>query len=88
MRISTLTLMLVIVALGACSRDKANRCSDYTVYLEAGTIGQLRIPDDLSVPDELEALRIPAVPEDPSEDDQATECLEHSPAFETVRAAE
>lgn len=76
------SLALAALQLAACSRDKTVRCSNATAYREAGSIAQLRIPDDLSVPDETESLRIPAplpAPE-PGEDD-ADVCLDASPAF-------
>lgn len=74
--------VLTIVALGACSRETELRCSRDTLYLGADSTGTLRIPDDLSVPDESESLRIPgAPPVAPDSAGAATSCLEESPAF-------
>jgi len=73
-------LVLLSGALGACSREKKLICGRDTVYREADTIGALQIPDDLSIPDSSETLRIPeavlAVDDNPGDG-----CLEHSPAF-------
>ena len=58
------------------------RCSGQTLYLDAETIAQLRIPDDLTVPDETEAMRVPSAQGDIAPVDIPTECLEYSPAFQ------
>jgi uncharacterized lipoprotein len=76
--------VLPIVALGACSGETELRCSRDTLYLGANSTGTLRIPDDLSVPDETESLRIPgAPPVATASAGTATSCLEESPAFST-----
>jgi uncharacterized lipoprotein len=71
-----------ILMLGACSNESELRCSRDTLYRDAGSTGTLRIPDDLSVPDESESLSIPATaPEAPDNGETAGACLEESPAF-------
>lgn len=79
-------LSLTAVALGACSREKSLKCASGADYVEAETAGRLRIPDDLSVPDETDSLRIPSPappPEDAVDEDasRGQTCLEESPAF-------
>jgi len=75
-------LLLAVLALGACSRNQPLGCGGHLAYLEAETADQLRVPDDLTVPDESESLRIPAVnPPEPAESAQVPTCLEESPAF-------
>ena len=74
-------LAIASIAGTACSRDKEVRCSGQTLYLGAETIGQLRIPDDLTVPDETEAMRVPSTQGDALPMELPTECLEYSPAF-------
>lgn len=82
MRAGLLAIMLAVATLSACSRETVVRCSRDTAYLEARNAGQLRIPDDLSIPDEVEALRIPGSAGGPDEPEEpATECLDQSPAF-------
>ena len=73
---------LATLGLAACSSETELRCSNQTLYREAVSTGTLRIPDDLSVPDESESLSIPGVPPAVPEDAQAAAaCLEESPAF-------
>ena len=78
-------LMIVAVAVavvtGACSRDDAVRCSAGTRYLSAESAGLLRVPEGLTVPEQSEALSIPAQtsPRDVVED--SATCLEWSPAY-------
>lgn len=81
-RASVLLLALAAAALSACSRERELRCSTDSAYLSARSVEQLRIPEDLSVPDETDALRIPvpAAPGAPDED-EPDRCLEASPAF-------
>ena len=79
--LSRLCLSLVVIALTAgCSRGETVKCAGGTAYQSAGSAGQLRIPDDLSVPDETEALRIPDQVAARDRED-GVECLEYSPAF-------
>lgn len=55
-------------------------CVPDDVYRDAVSASPLRVPDDLSVPDESEALRLPpggAVQQQRSPDS----CLEHPPDF-------
>jgi uncharacterized lipoprotein len=74
-------LVAIVVAAGACSREKEVKCSAGTRYLAAQSAGLLRVPDDLSVPEQSEALNIPA-PTPPRETDaNSAACLEFSPAY-------
>jgi uncharacterized lipoprotein len=75
-------LLLAAVVLSACSRNKPLGCGGHLAYLQAETADQLRVPDDLTVPDESDSLRIPPVgPGEPAATDQVPACLEESPAF-------
>ena len=80
-------LKLVIVAVPAaagtvgCSGKKELRCNPDTAYQAASSSGQLRIPDDLNVPDETESLRIPDVLPRVDDGAEPSGCLEESPAF-------
>jgi uncharacterized lipoprotein len=66
--------------LEGCSHEPTQACIRDTLYLDAGTIGGLTIPDDLSVPDSSESLRIPEVVI-AADNNSTGGCLEHSPAF-------
>ena len=69
-----------ILVLGACSGEAELRCGRDTLYRQASSTGTLRIPDDLSVPDESDSLAIPgAAPVD--DEEAAGSCLEESPAL-------
>lgn len=76
-----LLIITAAVLAGACSRDEAVRCSAGTRYLSAESAGLLRVPEGLTVPEQAEALNIPAQtpPREAVEDSAA--CLEYSPAF-------
>jgi uncharacterized lipoprotein len=78
-----LVIVAVAVAVlgGACSRSKEVSCSAGTAYLSAESAGLLRVPEGLTVPEQSEALNVPAPtpPREVSEDSRA--CLEYSPAY-------
>lgn len=52
---------LAVLAAG-CSRDESLGCAEDLRYLESRSVPPLRVPDDLTVPDETEALRVPDAP--------------------------
>jgi len=79
-----LCLTLAVAAfLAGCSRGETVKCGGGTAYQSAVSESQLRIPDDLSVPVETDALRIPAESQ-PRDQEDSTACLEYSPAFAQV----
>ena len=71
--------VVLAIVLGACSRGETVECPGDTNYLAAASAESLRVPDDLSVPDEADALRIPGPMPGPEPDD--ARCLQYSPAF-------
>lgn len=75
-----LSSFALVMLLGACSRGETVNCPGGTGYLSAESAEGLRVPDDLSVPDETDALRIPGQMPAPEREDGA-ECLQYSPAF-------
>lgn len=80
-------LAAALVAMAGCSREKMLVCSRSTNYLSAGSAGPIRVPDDLSVPDETEGLRIPEpLSGESAAVDNTDGCLEQSPAFTTPRS--
>jgi uncharacterized lipoprotein len=80
-----ISLAPVLLALAGCSREKSVICSRNDAYLAAVEDGPLRVPDGLSVPDEVEALRIPgsasAASQASAQAATDSSCLELSPAF-------
>ena len=78
-------LLLGVLAtswFGSCSGGIGLRCEDPARYTDSGEIPPVRIPDDLSPPDESQSLRIPAPVEGDVE--QLTSrgpCLESPPDF-------
>ena len=72
--------LLVLGLIQACSREESLICERNTDYQEAQSAGRLRIPDDLSVPDESDALVVPE-PFPPRSEDARQGCLEYSPAY-------
>ena len=77
-----LTGILTIWCLGGCSGGMGLRCEDPTRYTGSGESPPVRIPDDLSPPDESQALRIPAPLEGDVEQVRSSgPCLESPPDF-------
>ncbi len=78
-----LLLLVPVLGIAACSGDRAVRCEDNTSYRSAYSIAPLRIPDDLSVPDESDAIRVPPPPasRNRSAEPEPGRCLEHPPDF-------
>jgi uncharacterized lipoprotein len=80
-RVGLAALLASLAASGCAGKDELI-CKPATDYLEADSIGQLRIPNDLTVPDESESLRIPAVPPTAASAEAGSDpCLEASPAY-------
>ena len=74
--------LLVTWWLGGCSGGIGLRCEDPARYTDSGEIPPVRIPDDLSPPDESQSLRIPAPVEgDVEQLASRGPCLESPPDF-------
>lgn len=76
-----LLLLLPVVALAACSGERELRCESTERYQGARSVQPIRVPDDLSVPDESGALRIPPPPADSASAAVREQCLEYPPEF-------
>jgi uncharacterized lipoprotein len=83
MDIGRVTLVVTISVLAAaCSRERGLRCEPDERYAASATAPPLQIPEDLTVPDETDALRIPDRRPDPeSETSPEQPCLESPPDF-------
>ena len=80
-RLARLLGPLVLLAVGACSGG-GPRCEDVMRYATSSTAAPIRVPGDLSVPDESDALQIPnAPPLDVPDPESEGECLERPPEF-------
>jgi uncharacterized lipoprotein len=75
--------LLVIATVAACGGGGgAMRCENSSIYATSVSAAPVRVPDDLSVPDESQALQIPpgeALP--PKAKDEPPDCLERPPDF-------
>src|SRR5262245_35332617 len=76
----TLCVIVGLTAIAGCSRQKSGPCEPDVRYSTAGSAQPVQIPDDLSPPDESDAIRLPT--------DVATvasitagSCLEKAPPF-------
>lgn len=78
--IRKLLVLAPLLALVGCSGDRELRCESTERYQSARSVQPVRVPDDLSVPDESGALRIPPPPDDVSAAPRET-CLEFPPEF-------
>lgn len=84
-----MTILRTLLALGvaagvvACGGSEAAlRCQDESHYATSSSAPPVRVPEDLSVPDESQALQIP--PGDPlpvKGEDDPPDCLELPPDF-------
>ena len=73
----------VIVGLAAvtgCSRQQPDPCQPEARYSTARSVPPVQIPDDLSPPDESDAIRLP-VDLKPAASITAGECVEKPPSF-------
>lgn len=80
---TVLIVVAVASVMSGCGRSFATRCEDPALYSGSQEIPPVRVPGDLSIPSETEALRIPQ-----SEQIGATQsatgrgpCLESPPDF-------
>lgn len=78
-----LICMAVAAVMSGCGRRFAARCEDPTLYSGSQEIPPVRVPGDLSVPDETEALRIPRSEQLGSAQPATGQgaCLEYPPDF-------
>ena len=73
-------LVVALAAIAGCSRQETNQCEPDRRYATASSAPPVQIPDDLSPPNESDALRLPAgTAVGPLT--QAGECLEAPPSF-------
>jgi uncharacterized lipoprotein len=74
------------LTLGGCSRNPTVQCEDPSRYASSRSVPPVQVPDDLTVPDETDALRVPdaravELPPEPA-------CLERPPQFGSQGAAD
>jgi uncharacterized lipoprotein len=72
--------LLAVLAFAGCSHDAAVQCESPERYASSQSVPPVRVPDDLSVPDETDALRIPD-PFPPASLPSDQPCLETPPDF-------
>jgi uncharacterized lipoprotein len=71
----------LFAALVACSGKDGLRCEDSTRYSTSRTVPPIRVPDDLTVPDETESLLIPDRSVAADAQPPPSECLETPPEY-------
>ncbi|MBN1240929.1 MAG: hypothetical protein JXB36_20690 [Gammaproteobacteria bacterium] len=72
--------VLAAAMLTACSGERGLACESGERYETAVSVAPIRVPDDLSLPDETEALRVP-FPSSGNDAPPEGECLESPPDF-------
>jgi uncharacterized lipoprotein len=79
--LSRVAAFVVAAAIfGGCSRDHTLRCEPSDRYARAGSTAPVRVPDDLTPPDETDALQLPTGDAPPAADAEKP-CLETPPTF-------
>lgn len=73
-------LFVGLVTMAGCSRQQPSPCEPDRRYATARSSQPVQIPDDLSPPDENDALRLPP-PAGSADGVTAGECLEAPPSF-------
>jgi len=81
----SITGVLVICALYGCGGESQLNCEATERYSAAGSIPPVRVPDDLSPPDESDSLRVPPPPQ--SRPALSQGCLESPPDYFEGRLA-
>src|SRR5262245_5025723 len=76
----TWCVIVGLTAVAACSRNETLPCQPEARYSAARSAPPVQIPDDLSPPDESDAIRLPADLA-PAGSITAGECLETPPPF-------
>jgi hypothetical protein len=80
MRYSSIWFLIIgLAAVGGCSRQQTTACESDARYSTARSAPPVQIPDDLSPPNESDALRLP--PDVATAQTAAGECLEAPPSF-------
>jgi hypothetical protein len=80
LRHATVAAALAACFLAGCGKDQSLRCEATERYSTAGSSPPVQIPDDLSPPDESQALRLP--PTAAGDSRAPTQpCLESPPTF-------
>jgi uncharacterized lipoprotein len=80
-RRSVVVSVMLASALCGCGGDRELRCEPSDRYQSAASVPPVRVPDDLSVPDESNALRLPPPPADPGTAPTVAGCPENPPPF-------
>jgi hypothetical protein len=84
MRTPILLCLALLSIVSGCARDFGELCEDPSRYAGGREIPPVQVPDDLSVPDETQALRVPRVaessPSQPSPSGRGS-CLESPPSY-------
>jgi hypothetical protein len=78
-------LSIGVVALGlaviGCSGEEGVRCDDPGLYQSSTAVGPIRVPDDLTVPDESQSLLIPGPSSGQREAPPTEGCIESPPPY-------
>ncbi len=81
MHARALSLLIVCTAVVGCSRDEAVRCVTDLRYSTARSAPPVQIPDDLSPPNESDAIRLPPDATVAAASATPGGCLESPPSF-------
>jgi hypothetical protein len=73
--------LVTVGSLGGCSSHNIQRCEPTDRYTTVGSVGPVRIPDDLTPPDESDALQLPPANAADSSAPPPGGCLEEPPKF-------
>jgi uncharacterized lipoprotein len=79
-RLIVISISAALALLAGCSHDNELKCDDATRYATSVSIPPIRVPDDLTVPDETDSLLVPD-PNVSAEPLPPTQCLETPPSY-------
>jgi uncharacterized lipoprotein len=73
--------LMASTLLAGCAGQNGLGCEDSGRYADSQSGAPLRVPDDLSLPDESDSLDVPPKPRSEPPESERTRCLETPPDF-------
>jgi uncharacterized lipoprotein len=78
---SLIGVMAALILIAGCAGERGLGCGDAERYANSRSDAPLRVPDDLSLPDETDSLSVPSARGRNSTPSENGRCLETPPPF-------